>query len=135
MTRPDRIAAYRVRMGSAASATRPLDLDRASILAFRRRAGALDERLPRTAASLRRAAWAGLQDSVPRAALLALHARVQDIRPEAGDPQAHPRVLTRSQPHARADACASPDMERGGLECMHRQGYPRANADAATRSY
>jgi hypothetical protein len=69
-------------MGSAAAATGPLDLDRASILAFRRRAGALDARLPRTAASLRRAAWAGLQDSVPRAALLALHARVQDIRPD-----------------------------------------------------
>ena len=27
-------------------------------------------------------AWAGLQDSVPRAALLALHARVDDIRPD-----------------------------------------------------
>ena len=69
-------------MGSATPSAEPLELDRASILAYRRRVGALDARLPRTAASLRRAAWAGLQDSVPRAALLALHARVRGIRPD-----------------------------------------------------
>ena len=57
--------------------TSPLELTRAQILAFRRRAGALDERLPRGARSLRRAAWAGLTDSVPRAALLSIHARVE----------------------------------------------------------
>ncbi len=61
----------------------PLELTRAQILAFRRRVGALDERLPRSAESLRRAAWAGLQDSMPRAALLSLHARVQDIKASA----------------------------------------------------
>jgi len=33
------------------------------------------------AKSLRRAAWAGLQDSMPRAALLSLHARVQGVGP------------------------------------------------------
>ena len=54
-----------------------LDLTRAQILAFRRRVGALDERLPRGRRSLRRAAWAGLQDSMPRAALLSIHARVE----------------------------------------------------------
>ena len=54
-----------------------LDLTRAQILAFRRHVGALDERLPRGRRSLRRAAWAGLQDSMPRAALLSLHARVE----------------------------------------------------------
>src|SRR5438067_8486022 len=53
-----------------------LDLTRSQILAFRRDVGALDERLPRGARSLRRAAWAGLQDSMPRAALLSIHARV-----------------------------------------------------------
>ena len=31
--------------------------------------------------SLRRAAWAGLQDSMPRAALLSLHARVERVQP------------------------------------------------------
>jgi hypothetical protein len=53
-----------------------LDLTRPQILAFRRQVGALDERLPRERRSLRRAAWAGLQDSMPRAALLSIHARV-----------------------------------------------------------
>jgi hypothetical protein len=56
-----------------------LRLTRQQILAFRRRVGALDERLPKGSQSLRRAAWAGLQDSMPRAALLSLHARVDAV--------------------------------------------------------
>lgn len=56
-----------------------LKLTRRQILAFRRRVGALDERLPVGSESLRRAAWAGLQDSMPRAALLSLHARVEGV--------------------------------------------------------
>ena len=35
--------------------------------------------------SLRRAAWAGLQDSMPRAALLSLHARVEGVEPSTWD--------------------------------------------------
>jgi hypothetical protein len=58
-----------------------LRLTRRQILSFRRRAGVLDERLPAGAESLRRAAWAGLQDSMPRAALLSLHARVESVEP------------------------------------------------------
>ena len=58
-----------------------LELSRDQILAFRRRAGALDERLPRGARALRVAAWAGLTDSVPRAALLSIHARVEGTEP------------------------------------------------------
>ncbi len=58
-----------------------LDVTRAQILAFRRHVGALDARLPRGRRSLRRAAWAGLQDSVPRAALLSVHARVEGTKP------------------------------------------------------
>src|SRR5215210_7791922 len=54
---------------------------RQQILAFRRRVGALDERLPMGSPSLRRAAWAGVQDSMPRAALLSLHARVDGVEP------------------------------------------------------
>ena len=57
----------------------PLELTRQQILAFRRRVSGLDERRPADAASLRRAAWAGLQDSMPRAALLSLHARLEGI--------------------------------------------------------
>lgn len=61
----------------------PLALDREAILAHRHRAQALDRRLPWSPASLRRAAWAGLQDSMPRAALLSIHARVAGTGPAA----------------------------------------------------
>src|SRR6059036_3001001 len=60
-----------------------LDLTRSQILAFRRHVGALDERLARGSRSLRRAAWAGLQDSMPRAALLSIHARVEGAHPSS----------------------------------------------------
>jgi len=63
----------------------PLPLTRAQILGHRRRAGSLDSRLPGGAPSLRRAAWAGLQDSMPRAAVLSMHARVEGVVPEAWD--------------------------------------------------
>jgi len=62
---------------------RRLELTRAQILAARRRAGGLDRRLPAGATSLRVAAWAGLQDSMPRAALLSIHARVEATEPDA----------------------------------------------------
>ena len=58
-----------------------LSLTRPQILAFRRHVGALDHRLPHGRRSLRRAAWAGLQDSMPRAALLSIHARVEGTEP------------------------------------------------------
>jgi hypothetical protein len=54
-----------------------LELSREQILGYRREAGSLNERLPASAKSLRLAAWAGLQDSMPRAALLSIHARVK----------------------------------------------------------
>ena len=60
-----------------------LEVTRAHVVAFRRRTGALDERLPPGPASLARAARAGLQDSVPRSALHSLHARVEGTRPDA----------------------------------------------------
>jgi len=60
-----------------------LALTRPQILAFRRHAGALDARLPDGPGSLRQAAWAGLQDSMPRAALLSIHARVEGTGPSA----------------------------------------------------
>jgi hypothetical protein len=61
----------------------PLELTRQQILGHRRAVSALDERLPAGAGSLRRAAWAGLQDSMPRAAVLSIHARVQGTAPDA----------------------------------------------------
>jgi hypothetical protein len=59
-----------------------LELSREQILAYRRRVQALDERLPPGPDSLRRAAHAGIQDSMPRAAILSLHARVAGIGPD-----------------------------------------------------
>ena len=54
-----------------------LELTRQQILAFRRRVGELDERLPSGSRSLIRVAAAGLQDSMPRAAVLSIHARIE----------------------------------------------------------
>src|SRR6476659_170176 len=65
--------------------TPPLTLTRPQILAFRRWVGALDGRLPPGRKSLRQAAWAGLQDSMPRAALLSIHARVEGATPTSWD--------------------------------------------------
>jgi hypothetical protein len=63
--------------------TARLQLTRRQILAHRRKALALDERLLQSPPSLEKAAAAGLQDSMPRAALLSLHARVAGIGPMA----------------------------------------------------
>ena len=66
-----------------------LRVSRQQILAFRRRVGAVDERMAMGSKSLRRAAWAGLQDSMPRAALLSLHARVDGVEPSTWE---HPSL-------------------------------------------
>jgi hypothetical protein len=66
-----------------------LKLTRQQILAFRRRVGGLEKRVPKRAESLRRAAWAGLQDSMPRAALLSLHARIAGVEPSTWE---HPSL-------------------------------------------
>lgn len=57
-----------------------LRLTRDQILSYRRRTGGLEARVPAAPEALRLAAWAGLQDSMPRAAVLSLHARIQDVR-------------------------------------------------------
>lgn len=59
-----------------------LQLRREQILARRRKVSGLDERLAISSRSLECAAVAGLQDSMPRAALLSLHARVAGTGPE-----------------------------------------------------
>jgi Winged helix DNA-binding domain len=45
--------------------------------------------MPAGPRSLRRAAWAGLQDSMPRAALLSLHARIEGVEPSTWE---HPSL-------------------------------------------
>src|SRR5438128_4887672 len=56
-------------------------ITREKVLAFRQRATYLHRRLPPR--RLVEAAFAGLQDSSPRSAVLALHARVKDVLPSA----------------------------------------------------
>lgn len=53
-----------------------LKLTREQILVFRRQTNGVDARLPAGRESLRQAAFCGLQDSMPRAAVLSIHARV-----------------------------------------------------------
>ena len=62
-----------------------LEVTREQILAFRRKTNALDKRLPKGKRSLRTAAWAGMQDSMPRAGLLSIHARVEGAHPLVWD--------------------------------------------------
>ena len=98
-----------------------LALDREAVLAHRRRAGALDERLPWTPKALRTAGWIGLQDSMPRAALLSIHARVSGATPSAWEDPAYvqlwgPRFQAYVVPAAdHALFCVSryPDDARG----------------------
>ena len=59
-----------------------LELSREQILAHRRRVSSLHERMPNLPQSLERTALAGLQDSMPRAALLSIHARIVDTAPD-----------------------------------------------------
>jgi hypothetical protein len=83
--------------------------------------GALEERLPRGKRSLRVAAWAGLQDSMPRAALLAIHARVEGAHPELWDDDAFVQVwgprwatyVVPAEDHAIFTVGRHPDDARG----------------------
>jgi len=84
-----------------------LDLTRPQILAFRRQAGGLNERLPRGRRSLRRAAWAGLQDSMPRAALLSIHARVAGTEPSTWE---DPSLVQLWGPRFNVFVVAAPDL-------------------------
>jgi hypothetical protein len=70
----------RQRRVTTANRQAPLRIDRRRVLARRLQAGHLHARLPSGRRSLREAAWAGLQDSAPRAGLLSLYARVDGVR-------------------------------------------------------
>ncbi len=83
-----------------------LTLTRSQIVAFRRGIAALDSRLPPGADSLRRAAWAGLSDSMPRAALLSIHARVTGTPPDVLD---DPALVQLWGPRFSAYVVAEPD--------------------------
>jgi hypothetical protein len=63
--------------------------------------------MPPGAESLRRAAWAGLQDSMPRAALLSLHARVGGVEPSTWE---HPSLTQLWGPRYQTYVVAESDF-------------------------
>jgi DNA glycosylase AlkZ-like len=103
-----------------------LKLTRRQILAFRRNVGAVDARLPMNAQSLRRAAWAGLQDSMPRAALLSLHARVEDVEPATW---AHSSLMQLWGPRYNAYVVPKRDFALFSLGRLPESGKGRLRAE------
>ncbi|HUA21117.1 MAG TPA: crosslink repair DNA glycosylase YcaQ family protein [Bryobacteraceae bacterium] len=108
-----------------------LELSRSQILAFRRRAGSLDERLPAGAKSLRQIAWAGLQDSTPRAALLSIHARVEECTSTSWE---HPSLVQLWGPRFSAYVVAAKDLPVFSLGRLPEDPRRRARShDTASR--
>ena len=107
-----------------------LQLGRAEILVHRRSVGSLDERLPKGEASLRRAAWAGLQDSMPRAALLSIHARVEGTTPAAWE---DPSLVQVWGPRYSAYVISAADRAVFTVGRLPDAGSRRVAEDVATR--
>lgn len=92
--------------------------------------------------SLRRAAWAGLQDSMPRAALLSLHARVAGVEPSTWeDPSLAqlwgPRYSTYVVPKrdfALFSLGRQPDDAKGRLRAERLAAQLHAQLDGARRT-
>ncbi len=63
--------------------------------------------MPKGSESLSRAAWAGLQDSMPRAALLSLHARVDGVEPSTWE---DPSLAQLWGPRHQVYVVAKPDF-------------------------
>jgi hypothetical protein len=103
-----------------------LVLTRAQVISFRRHVGALDERLPRGPRSLRRAAWAGLQDSMPRAALLSIHARVEGTEPSTWE---DPSLVQLWGPRYQAYVVAARDIAVFSLGRLPDEGNARRIAE------
>ncbi|MBN9663637.1 MAG: winged helix DNA-binding domain-containing protein [Acidobacteria bacterium] len=110
-----------------------LALSRSQIISFRRRACCLDERLPAGEQSLRKAAWAGLQDSVPRAALLSIHARVHET---GANDWEHPSLVQLWGPRFNDYVVAARDLAVFSLGRLPDDAARRARAhDTAERLY
>jgi Winged helix DNA-binding domain len=103
-----------------------LRLTREQILAYRRAVGGLDERSALTADALRRAGWAGLQDSMPRAALLSIHARVAGTEPSTWE---HPSLVQLWGPRFSAYVVAKPDRAVFSLSRLPADAEARAFAE------
>ena len=108
-----------------------LELPRDQILRFRREAGSLNQRLPASAKSLRLAAWAGLQDSMPRAALLSIHARVEECDSNWWE---HPSLVQLWGPRFNNYVVAAKDLPVFSLGRLPDDARRRARAeDLASR--
>jgi hypothetical protein len=108
-----------------------LELSREQILGFRREAGSLNERLPASAKSLRAAAWAGLQDSTARAALLSIHARVKGCDSNCWE---HPFLVQLWGPRFNNYVVAAKDLPLFSLGRLPDDARRRARAhDLASR--
>ncbi|MEX2030536.1 MAG: crosslink repair DNA glycosylase YcaQ family protein [Anaerolineales bacterium] len=118
-----------MRSGIELTRTR-LPLTRSQILAFRRRVGALEERLAPGSRSLRQAAWAGLQDSVPRAALLSIHARVQGTKPSTWE---HPSLVQLWGPRFSTYVLAARDLAVFSLGRLPNDAGATRGQDMAAR--
>jgi len=103
-----------------------LALGRSEILAHRRLVGSLDGRLPAGKASLERAAWAGLQHSMPRAALLSIHARVEGTTATALD---DPSLVQVWGPRYSAYVIAARDLAFFTLGRLPDEGKGRSRAE------
>lgn len=110
--------------------TARLELTREQILTHRRSVGALDDRLPPGPTSLRRAAWAGLQDSMPRAAVLSIHARVQRTEPDTWE---DPSLVQLWGPRWSAYVVAAPDLAVFSLGRLLDAAWQRRSEDLARR--
>lgn len=107
-----------------------LDLSRSQIVRFRRAACGLDERLPAGAKSLQRAAWAGLQDSVPRAALLSIHARVAGTNPASWE---HPSLVQLWGPRFNDYVVVAKDLALFSLGRLPEDSRRRGRAEDTAR--
>jgi hypothetical protein len=103
-----------------------LELSREQILARRRKVSALETRLAHSERSLERAAVAGLQDSVPRAAVLSIHARVSEAGPGVW---AEPPLVQVSGPRYSAYVIAESDLAVFTLGRLPEQLKARQRAD------
>jgi hypothetical protein len=105
----------------------PLELTRDQVLRYRRSVGALDEKLPWSTASLRTVGWAGLQDSVPRGAQVAIHARIAGAGPDAW---ADPSLVQLWGPRFSVFVVAAEDHGVFALGTMPDDPRGRARAEA-----
>lgn len=105
---------------------RPLELTRQQILSHRRVANGLVRRLPPGAISVLSAALAGLQDSMPRAAALSLHARIEGTAPE---PSADSSLVQLWGPRFSAYTVAAEDLAIFSLGRLPAGGAQRRRAE------